>query len=471
MKGVALNIGANTSDPGFRGPIYSDGSFEYVPILEVDPSVEAPTYRDLGLSFDIPSPHQDRVVHFDPEFPELNPGEAYTYGEGTPAKAGALQKLSAGDVLFFYATLDYHGEEPPSAEWVNPDWGAYIIGHFVLQREPLSREAFLELGSEERSVFENNAHVRRSEFDAEAIVLGDPDRSRLYDKAIPLSSPSEGTEPNDVVLDLSSDSGEQGWWRRLHRFDTEAVRRLISHSEDGGLPGRESSSKTPAPKEADTQTSPTLHSYVLKHDSGFAPNPFHGVCTLATCKPRIRRDAEVGDWVIGTSSKRYAEDGYYLVYAMKVTREPITFAEYHQTPEFEDKKPHGPDPEGWRGDNIYRPVEDGYEQVDNPSHGPSEVEHDLSTDRVLVSDRFLYLGREMLPLPDKLEFVANAGNPGRKNQFTEDEVDLFVGWLTRKAARLDLPWNEPIARPNDLDPDAGVDELGSCNPNETSNGD
>lgn len=39
--------------------------------------------------------------------------------------------------------------------------------------------------------------------------------------------------------------------------------------------------------------------YILKHDSGFAPNPFYGFCTLATCKPEIRKQAEVGDWIVG----------------------------------------------------------------------------------------------------------------------------------------------------------------------------
>ena len=29
----------------------------------------------------------------------------------------------------------------------------------------------------------------------------------------------------------------------------------------------------------------TLYSYIVKHDNGFAPNPFHGFCTLACCKP------------------------------------------------------------------------------------------------------------------------------------------------------------------------------------------
>lgn len=47
---------------------------------------------------------------------------------------------------------------------------------------------------------------------------------------------------------------------------------------------------------------PKLYSYVLREDTGFAPNPYHGFCTLACCKPLIRRRAEIGDWVIATGS-------------------------------------------------------------------------------------------------------------------------------------------------------------------------
>src|SRR5262249_55154673 len=48
--------------------------------------------------------------------------------------------------------------------------------------------------------------------------------------------------------------------------------------------------------------SPTLFSYCIPYDFGSAPNPFWGLCTLAICKPDIRRTANVGDWVVGTGS-------------------------------------------------------------------------------------------------------------------------------------------------------------------------
>ena len=46
-----------------------------------------------------------------------------------------------------------------------------------------------------------------------------------------------------------------------------------------------------------------VFSYVVMHDSGFAPNPFHGHCTLACCKPKIRSQAKAGDIVVGLTTR------------------------------------------------------------------------------------------------------------------------------------------------------------------------
>ena len=48
------------------------------------------------------------------------------------------------------------------------------------------------------------------------------------------------------------------------------------------------------PKEAYVDEKCCLYSYVITRDYGFAPNPFGGICTLATCKPGIRNHAKVG---------------------------------------------------------------------------------------------------------------------------------------------------------------------------------
>ena len=76
---------------------------------------------------------------------------------------------------------------------------------------------------------------------------------------------------------------------------------------------------------------PNLFSYVLRYDDGAAPNPFGGTCTLAICKPAIRRKAEVGDWVVGTGSKNSPINNIsgQLVYAMKVTQK-MTLRQYDE---------------------------------------------------------------------------------------------------------------------------------------------
>ena len=50
-----------------------------------------------------------------------------------------------------------------------------------------------------------------------------------------------------------------------------------------------------------------LFTYVITEDGGFAPNPFHGVLTLNCCKPEIRKQAEVGDWVAGNTAANFRE--------------------------------------------------------------------------------------------------------------------------------------------------------------------
>ena len=80
-----------------------------------------------------------------------------------------------------------------------------------------------------------------------------------------------------------------------------------------------------------------LFSYVVARDYGFAPNPFYGYCTLATCKPRIRKAAQTGDWVLGTGSKTHGRENQ-VVFAMRVT-ERLTFDEYWNDPRFKAKRP------------------------------------------------------------------------------------------------------------------------------------
>ncbi|TQQ81008.1 hypothetical protein EGH24_07600 [Halonotius terrestris] len=236
-RALAINVAANTNLPGVRGPVYPDGSFVYLPIPErepVDPAADVPTYADLldaldPLPFDLPADSRDRAVHLDPEFAAYPYCENYTYGDEHGVKAGPISELEPGDSLFFYATLTTH-EPPagvatgPAADWVTPDWGAYLIGEFRVERV-LDSDACASLSATEREAFASNAHCKRADFDAKVLVRGS-DNSRLFDRAVPLSAPESGATANSIVTELSNDSGKGPWWRRRLWFDEAATARL-----------------------------------------------------------------------------------------------------------------------------------------------------------------------------------------------------------------------------------------------------
>lgn len=241
-RGVAVNVGANTNMPGRRGPIYPDGRFRYVPIPEREPTAEpVPTYADLDLDVDLPAEALDDQVHLDPTFAEYPRCDRYTYGDDYAVKAGPLSELSAGDYVFFYATLSTVPEPgddadartaDASVDWIAPEWGAYVIGQFRLARDPLTGDEYRALDPDERAWFDANAHVRRETFDARVLLAGDPAGSALYDRAIPLSAREVGSEANRLVTELSSDSGKGPWWRRPMRFDDAGVEELLAIRED-----------------------------------------------------------------------------------------------------------------------------------------------------------------------------------------------------------------------------------------------
>jgi hypothetical protein len=231
MRSIAINIGANTNEPGVRAPLFPDGSFEYVPIPESEPTrsdATIPTYADLELTTEIPADYRTVPVHLDPEFPEYPHCERYTYGDEHGVKAGPLAGLAAGDYVFFYATLSTADDRP---EWAPPGWGAFVVGQFRLAQDPLTGEAYEDAPAGEREPFANNAHVKREQFDARVLLLGDPDGSALYDRAVPLSGRTAGTDANRLVTGLSNDSGEGPWWRRPLRFDADATETLVSIRE------------------------------------------------------------------------------------------------------------------------------------------------------------------------------------------------------------------------------------------------
>ncbi|WP_336036150.1 hypothetical protein [Halobacterium yunchengense] len=221
-RAVAVNVAANTNQPGFRGPLRADGSFVYVPIPESEPTAApVPTYADLDLPIDLPADVRETRVHLDPSFAEYPCCERYTYGDPHGVKARPLLDLEAGDRVYFYATLD--APDRPR-DWMAADWGAYLVGEFELARDPVAGDDYDALPAEERAAFAGNAHLRRDPFDA-AVLLAGTDDSRLYDAAVPLSG-ERGVDANRAVTEWSGDSGRGPWWRRPLRYDSDGHARL-----------------------------------------------------------------------------------------------------------------------------------------------------------------------------------------------------------------------------------------------------
>jgi len=156
-----------------------------------------------------------------------------------------------------------------------------------------------------------------------------------------------------------------------------------------------------------------LFSYIIRNDLGFSPNPFWGTCTLACCKPIIRRTAEEDDWVVGIRGKGLYKklklpkpidpiEEYGIVYAMKVTKK-LSFDEYFD--KFPEKQPNFDKVETIfkRGDNIYKPLGNGeYEQLKS-RHTIKNQPKDLSGKFVLLSDSFYYFGEAPVAIPKGLE--------------------------------------------------------------------
>ena len=195
-----------------------------------------------------------------------------------------------------------------------------------------------------------------------------------------------------------------------------------------------------------------LFSYVVARDYGFAPNPFLGICTLATCKPDIRKAASIGDWVIGTGSSSNHRRGH-LVYAMCVTGS-MTFNDYWRAREFQGKKPNlrGSVKQAF-GDNIYFKDNDSqWRQMDSHHSYPNGVPnrhnilHDTQVDRILISQDYAYWGESGLEIPSRFRDYKGddiCASRGHKCRFPSGLVDDFVFWFRSLKAKgfLDKPQN------------------------------
>ncbi len=178
-----LRVGIDSGSGGAHGPLFEDGSFEFVPIPDrsgTDPRTYGNTAGRKGRNLVEYLPERLRArmreqpLHPDPEF------DTFTYGDPTSPKAG-LRRLEGGDMLVFYSGLQgYDFESGPVL---------YLIGYF----EVLAAGRAEEFGPAEiEALFGENFHVRHREVfekqkDRLVLVKGS-EESRLLEKAVPISA-------------------------------------------------------------------------------------------------------------------------------------------------------------------------------------------------------------------------------------------------------------------------------------------
>ncbi len=104
-KALLLRVGMDRGTGGALSPIFDDGTFDYVPIPEREPTRERRCYKTLlgqhgwPLADYLPRKLAALHPHIDPDF------KAGTYGDAAPRKRRQLGRLIPGDILVFYCGL------------------------------------------------------------------------------------------------------------------------------------------------------------------------------------------------------------------------------------------------------------------------------------------------------------------------------------------------------------------------------
>lgn len=203
-----------------------------------------------------------------------------------------------------------------------------------------------------------------------------------------------------------------------------------------------------------------LYCYKVARDYGFAPNPFWGVCSLACCKPEIRRRAKIDDWVIGGGSAQN-EMRHRVVFAMRVT-ETMSFDEYWKDSRFQCKKPVlSKSAKHFFGDNIYHNVIEGQSATQADSHHSRDggqtnylnLHRDIGSNRVLLSDDYIYFGQDAQAPPKDIQHFEGIDFPtdvrNYQNSYKPEHIKKIISWLRSypEWGLCDLPeaWKNPFS--------------------------
>lgn len=149
-----------------------------------------------------------------------------------------------------------------------------------------------------------------------------------------------------------------------------------------------------------------IYTYILAHDTGFAPCIENNLFTLATCKPLIRSSAKIGDIIIGFYGKNEKKYNYAIAFIAVVT-DKMDFKEYYN--KFQN-----------RTDCIYN---DKLEQLSNEYHKCNNRNTDLNGKYVLLSNDFIFFGNKNIKISESyIEMIPRRNHLSDKN---DRFVDVF----------------------------------------------
>lgn len=207
-----------------------------------------------------------------------------------------------------------------------------------------------------------------------------------------------------------------------------------------------------------------LSTYIVTVDAGFSPNPFGRHCTLACCKPTIRRNAQSGDIVVGIASS-HSPTPRKLIYAMRV-REVLTYQEYWENSRFQYRRPTTASRISRCGDNIWHRDKGKWKVAKSDYHDQSHKKRDTRGKNVLIATDFFYFGREAIEIAPRFQHLM-ASTRGHKNSHDEGEIKRLWSWISRRAKkhgrrRIALPtdFNEEGCKAQCLDVEG--DDLEEC---------
>jgi putative DNA base modification enzyme with NMAD domain len=192
-KALLLRVGIDRGTGGALAPIFEDGSFEYIPVPETEPTrcsltfANLPARRGQSLAAFVPARIADRRAHIDPDF------TTFTYGDAAEHKRGQLLHLEPGDLLVFYAGL-----EP----WPKQDIPRlFAIGWFEVNEAYSLTAQQIAADRTLPQRFGNTAHFLRDPPDPKlALIEGEKRRSRFLERAVPLGDGEDRLLPDLIAF-------------------------------------------------------------------------------------------------------------------------------------------------------------------------------------------------------------------------------------------------------------------------------